>query len=1038
MTGEKTGRRFWRSLDEWANTPEFREMAAREFPAGFFDMLSGPSRRQFLKIMGASVALASITGCRRWPRRELAPYDERPEGFTPGEAEQYATAMEIGGFATGVLVTSYDGRPIKIEGNPLHPASRGAASSIAQASVLELYDPDRSRMPAEREDGRLRIRTWKQFEQAAQELFATARENGGEGVAVLSEATSSPTIAMLRGAMAEKLPQAKWHEWEPLNRASELEGAAAAFGQPVRTHYHLDKADVIACFDADLFMRHPMSLAHAADWAKGRRSADEGRMNRLYVIEPTLTVTGTCADERHAVRRGEIEGRLEQLLDELQAATSNGPRSALAKDLIAHPGKGVVAVGPEQTPRAHALAHAINEKIGAVSETITYTPEPPAAAGSIVDLAAAMKAGEVETLIILGGNPAYDGPADLGFAAALENTPNTLHLSLYANETSRLCRWQAPRAHWLEAWSDARSFDGAIGVQQPLLLPLYDGWSPIELLARLIDFRIQRGEEKVPAKRGYDIVRETYRRRFGGDFESRWTRLLHDGVLAGSAQKPVTPKRSDADLPRKQSTSGYEVVFTSDYAAHDGRFAANGWLQEWPDPISKITWDNAAIMSPRTAENLGVETGDVIRIAVGDRSIEIAAYVLPGLAANVIELPLGYGRRHAGHVGTGVGFDVYPLRTTKAMGGMAGGITVENTGRTYPIVSTQDHHALETETLEERYQARLGEVLREGTFTEYQHHPKFAKHLGPHVPKREGEDVPLQLFEPPVDFEEAADHQWGMVIDLNTCIGCGACVTACQAENNIPIVGKEEVANGREMHWIRVDRYFKGHPDAPVHVSHQPLACVHCENAPCEQVCPVAATVHDSEGLNTMVYNRCVGTRYCSNNCPYKVRRFNYFDYHSRDPRLAGPTPPYLNMPDQQQGEQVDEIKQMVYNPEVTVRMRGVMEKCTYCVQRLSAAKHVARLEHAEGERPDELVRDGEVTPACAQTCPTSAIIFGNLKDRSSEVRKLQEKNPRAYGMLAQLNVRPRTRYLAKLRNPPEPPHESGGHPQTENQDHHG
>ncbi len=1020
MTPQGSGATYWRSLEEWADSPEFRAFAEAEFPQLAGQMAPGPTRRHFLKIMGASLALAGMTGCRRWPETKVAPYAHRPEGRVPGVPEQYATAMELGGCGVGLLVTSYDGRPIKIEGNPLHPASLGAAGSWAQASVLEMYDPDRSRFVVERAASVAKgeARTWEVFERFAREHFGKLRTAEGRGLAVLSESSSSVSLAGLRQRWAEAFPQARWFEYEPISRDNERQGTIEAWGRPLRPHLHLDKADLVVSLDADFLGTHPNALRYARDWADRRSGADAGSMNRLYVLESGYSVTGGVADHRLAVRSGQIPWLMQEVARQLGLLHSvplklsdreYGFVTRLVADLQQHPGRIAVLAGRVQSPQTHVLAHLLNDALGGVGTTITFTEEPdadrPTHAVAIADLAAAMRGGQVETLLILGGNPVYDAPVDVGFDRALAGVPTRLHLSLHDNETSRQCTWHLPRAHYLEAWGDCRSWDGTLSVVQPLIHPLYEGRSVIEVLAGLLG--------DLPAE-GYEIVRQALRSVLGeAGFEKSWRRVLHAGLVADSAFPAATDlaRKATGDAVLAQESgpaaltlgdrSTFEVVFRPDRGVYDGRFANNGWLQELPDAMTLLTWDNAALVSPFDARKLGLKTGDQVRLEIPEpsaerREVEAAVFVMPGQADGTITLPLGYGRAAAGRVGDGVGFNVYPLRATGALDVVEGVVMHPPRGR-YAFACTQDHHAIDRAGFEERRQ-RIGQLIREATLDEYRQDPHFTA-AGGHG------GVPLQLWEAPQGFE---DHKWGMAIDLNRCIGCQGCVVACQAENNIPVVGKREVARGREMHWIRVDRYFKGDlAETDPQVVHQPMTCHHCENAPCEQVCPVAATVHDTEGLNAMVYNRCVGTRYCSNNCPYKVRRFNYLDYHSVDPR--GRPRPWLGMPDSQQKAEVDPVKQMVFNPQVTVRMRGVMEKCTFCVQRIQAVKITARNE-------GRALTDGEITPACAQSCPTQAIVFGDLNDPQSRVRKLHEHN-RAYGILEELNVRPRTKYLGRVRN---------------------
>jgi len=1005
--------KYWRSLDELAATPEFRAFVEREFPQGVPDGLEGPSRRQFLKIMAASFGLAGLTACR-WPQETIVPYARPVEGRIPGVPVQYATAMELGGVAAGLLVTSYDGRPIKIEGNPLHPYNRGATDAITQATVLDLYDPDRSRTPVLRQAGQELPQDWAGFEQFVSGHFPKLAREQGEGLCILSEASSSLSLADMRRRLLASFPRARWFEYEPIDRDNERAGTALAFGRPCRVHLALDRAEVIVALQADILGSHPAALRYARDFIRTRATADEGRMSRLYVVESTFTLTGAMADHRLPLagfKTWPLVAAMEATLDGREATADLEPAvleflSAAVADLREHMGRSVVVAGPGAPPEVHALVCAINAALGNAGKTVAYTAEPDAERPSYVEairsLTEAMGQGQVRTLVILGGNPVYDAPADVGFAEGLSKVPTSIHLSLYDDETSRACTWHVPRAHYLESWGDARAYDGTICTVQPLIEPLYGGRTPVELLALLIN------DEQ---RSGYEIVRRALRDRLGSqDFETAWKRLLHDGVLAGSEFPREVPSPVAAGLEKARQTlrstpaagrEATELVFLPSPSVYDGRFANNGWLQELPHPMTRITWDNAALVSPRFAERLGCQTGDVISIVAGGATVEAAAFVLPGQADDSIGLAVGYGRKAAGRVGTGVGFNAYPLRTTAAM--HAAPVRVAVTGRSYRLATTQDHHMIDTVGARERARriggpGEVGEIYREATLEHYRRHPHFVRDghpgAGAHhtaaAPRADrgptGTTAPAlsaQLWEEP---GEPGGHRWAMAIDLNRCIGCSACVVACQAENNIPIVGKDEVARGREMHWIRVDRYFRGAPESPQSV-HQPVPCMQCENAPCEQVCPVAASVHDAEGLNVQVYNRCVGTRYCSNNCPYKVRRFNFFNLTGDVPRTT----------------------QMVFNPEVTVRSRGVMEKCTYCTQRIQAVKIRARNER----RP---IADGEIVPACAQACPTEAIVFGDLNDPDSKVARLHAHR-RAYAMLEELNVRPRTLYLAKVRN---------------------
>lgn len=1004
-------KKHWRSLNDLADVPEFRAFLEAEFPTKADPR--GINRRRWLQLMGASLALASLNGCRV-KQGEILPFAKRPTNRVPGEPQYYATAMDLSGAATGLLVTSRDGRPIKIEGNPNHPQSQGATDALAQAAVLQLYDPDRSRMIRQRTTRGEVVQSWERFREFARAHFGSLRKKGGAGLHVLAEVSSSPTLAAIRAEFLKNYPNAAWHEYEPLSRDNQQAGARLAFGKPYRTLYRLREADILVALDADLLADHPAAVEHARAFAQ-RRDPNAGQMNRLYVVESGYSITGSMADHRLRMPSSQIAAFVAQLQQELTRATGQNPEPdatphnkqhqtvrflrAMISDLVAHRGRAIVAVGPSQPPEVHAAVHRINAALGNAGKTIRYvaSPEPdrPSHVEAIGALASAMKTGKVNTLVVLGGNPVYTAPADLDFTEAFNRVPTRIHLSQYDDETSRQCTWHVPQAHFLEAWGDARAYDGTYSIVQPLIEPLWGGKSAIELAALLGD----------QPSSGYDLVRKTFRSVTGQDSEERWRKTLHDGLLADSQW----PEESPELLPELSASSvsasvtewngkDLEIVFCRDPLMYDGRFANNGWLQETPDPMTKLTWDNAALVSPATAKALGIENETLVRLKYAGRELEIPAYVLPGQADGSVAVALGYGRRFAGNVGGNVdeqvppvGADAYRLRRSTAMW-FDRGLSLEPTGKKYPLATTQDHHAIDLVGLKSRNE-RLGDLVREATLAEYKEHPEFAQHTVHHPPL-------VSLFQEPT-YE---GYRWGMSIDLNKCIGCSACMVACQAENNVPIVGKSRVLQGREMHWIRVDRYFRGDVDDPA-VSYQVVTCQHCGNAPCEQVCPVMATVHSAEGLNEMVYNRCVGTRYCSNNCPYKVRRFNFFNYHKD-----------LENPE-------NAVLKMLYNPEVTVRSRGVMEKCTYCVQRIQAAKIEAKNE----VRP---IRDGEVRTACQQACPTEAILFGDLNNPESQVLQAHTAN-RSYRMLAELNIQPRTSYLARIRNP-HPELEDGEH------DHHG
>ncbi len=999
-----TVRTHWRSLDERAGTAETRDIAHREFLEELPVEVPAATRRRFLQLAGASMALFGAAGCTnpswpRWPVAKILPYTSRPEGMVDGTPEFFATALDLGGVARPVLAKSYDGRPIKIEGNPEHPMSRGRADLQAQAAVLAPYDPDRSTGPARFADGTATQATWDEFAADFGGVVASLRAAGGRGLRVLAEPSASLPLAALAARLAAELPEARWHEWSPLTRDNAREGARLAFGRPMRARYRLEQADVIVSLDDDFLMDHPAAVPYARDFAR-RRDADHD-MCRLWAVESQISITGSNADRRLPVRAADVPAVAAALAAALTAqgvsldmdaslvardaadpAVQEFVRAA-AKDLAAHAGHGLVAVGAAQPPAVHALAAALNAALGNTGRTVDWAEEPDAArvphAESIRELASAMSTGRVDALLILGGNPAHDAPADCDFATALARVKHTAHLASHRDETSRRCAWHLPLAHALEAWDAGLAWDGTVTITQPLILPVFGGKTAAETLALVLD-----GGN---AATGEAMAREAFRARLGGG-DREWRKAVHDGFAAGSDDAGSVPAPGSgwaraADFA--PAADGIEVVFRGDLKIGDGRFANLSWLQELPDPMTKLTWDNAALIAPATAAELGVQPGDLLRITRGSRTLTIPAYLMPGQAARSLTIALGWGRPHAGTVarrdsnGHGGGFDAYVVRTTDALW-TATDATVEKAGGSYALATTQHHHLIagvENAKSISGQAERLPWLVREADLSHYREHPDFAQHAVHHPPLKS------LWMEPAL----TAAQQWGMSIDLSACTGCSACVVACQAENNIAVVGKSEVQRGREMHWIRIDRYFTGDPASP-QVSHQPVPCMQCENAPCEQVCPVAATMHSSDGLNDMIYNRCVGTRYCSNNCPYKVRRYNWFNNIADQPPILA----------------------MQRNPDVTVRSRGVMEKCTYCVQRIKAVTIPARNEG----RP---VRDGEITPACAQTCPTDAIVFGDLKDPDSRIRRMHD-HARSYAMLSELNVRPRTRYLAKIRNP--------------------
>ncbi len=981
---QTTGPEYWRSLEELAGTEEFQDMLHREFPKGASEWLDSFSRRGFLQTMGASLALAGLTGCTRMPITEIVPYVRQPENVIPGKPKFYATAFTLGGYASPILVESHMFRPTKVEGNPEHPASLGGTDIYAQASILDLYDPDRERNVTNLGD----IRSWDTFLNAMRGPLSAQKSIAGAGVRILTPTVSSPTLAAQIKSYLDTNPQAKWHVWEPINRDNVYEGAKLAFGEVVETRYDISKADVIVSLDADfLYAGFPGSTRYIRDFAS-RRNPD-GNMNRLYVIESTPSSTGMKADHRLPVRAAEFEGliadvqqmrAIQKSLYTLSIEPQNAERvkfiSALAADLDRTHGSSVVIVGDHQPPAVHALAHALNAALGNVGKTVFYSEpvdaNPVNRGESLKALADDMRSGKVDLLIILGGNPAYDAPAELEFASALKSNAVNLkvYLGTHRNETAELCQWHVPEAHYLESWSDARAYDGTVSIIQPLIEPLYGGKSAHEMLA------ILAGQ---PAT-AHDLVQQYWQKQNkGADFDMFWRKSLHDGWVADTAFAPknVTAKSSDLSAQPAPPADSIELNFRRDPSIYDGRFSNNGWLQELPKPLTKLTWDNPVMIGPAMAERLKLNSKDVVEVDFNGKKVKGAIWIQAGHPDNSVTVFFGYGRMKAGRIGTGQGFDVYPLRTSEAPW-FASGVKLTPTGETIDLASTQGYQAMETPDGSER------PLVMETTLAEYKKDPNFAKEGEP--PKE------LTLYKPEEFAYDKQTYAWGMAIDLNKCVGCNNCIVACQSENNIPVVGQYQTRRGRHMHWIRVDAYYNGPRENPQGFF-QPVPCMQCENAPCELVCPVQATTHSTEGLNDMVYNRCVGTRYCSNNCPYKVRRFNFLLFQDWE------TPQF----------------KLMRNPDVTVRSRGVMEKCTYCVQRINERRiDVETASVREGK--DYRVGD-ELQTACQQSCPADAIVFGNLNDPNSAVTKLKAQ-ARNYSLMGELNTRPRTTYLAEIRNP--------------------
>ncbi len=966
------GRDYWRGLEELADTPAFQEFLHREFPRQASEWTPSLSRRHFLQLMGASLALAGLTSCSSAAPEKIVPYVRAPEETVPGQPLFFATAMQLGGYALGLLAQSQLNRPTKLEGNPDHPASLGATDSFAQASILTLYDPDRAQEVTH--EGA--ASSWDDFLAALQPQLAQQRSTGGAGLRILTETVTSPTLFAQLQAMLTEYPQAVWHQYEPVNQDNVYAGAQLAFGAVVEPVYRFDQARVILSLDADFIGAMPGCVRYAHDFAAGRRAEAPAELvyNRLYVVESTPSLVGAAADHRLPLRASQVAPFAAALARELGLTVAAGneietaiPRDwlgSVARDLQAQRGAGLVLAGHQQPPLVHALAHAINESLGNSGQTVVYTDpvvaNPVQQMESLRDLVGAMAAGQVEVLLILGANPVYNAPADVDFAAALARVPFRVHMGLYTDETAAQCLWQIPAAHYLESWSDARAHDGTVTIQQPLIAPLYAGRSVHELLDALVND--DPGSD-------HDVVRAYWSQRVEpAAFDAFWQTTLHDGLVANSALQARSVVLQEFDLARptvaENPADALEINFHPDPTIWDGRFSNNGWLQELPKPLTKLTWENAAMISPLTAGALGLTNGDLIELAYGGKSLEAPVWLMPGHSERAVTVHLGYGRTHAGRVGNGAGFNAYTLQSADAPW-FGTGVTVRKIGAGYVLASTQLHSSMEGRNL-----------IRSGTVEQFVREPAFAATMDEHTAE-------ISLY----PKTESSEYAWGMAIDLSACNGCNACVTACQAENNIPIVGKEQVAKGREMQWLRLDRYYQGDPANP-ETHHQPVMCMHCENAPCEVVCPVAATTHDSEGLNVMVYNRCIGTRYCSNNCPYKVRRFNFLEF----------------------SDFTTESLKLQRNPNVTVRARGVMEKCTYCVQRINAARITAQLDG----RP---IGDGEVVTACQAACPTQAIVFGNLNDPASRVARLKA-SPLNYGMLTELNTQPRTTYLARLHNP--------------------
>ena len=962
--------RYWRSLNDLEQTSEFKEMMSKEFPEGAEEGITTTSRRRFLQLMGASVALASATSCR-FEKENLLPQANRKASDVPGKPKSFATIYNEGGFATGLMLTSFDGHPTKVEGNPNHSASLGATTAIAQAATLGLYDPDRSREVASYTDGNETDASIEAFKAAVVAKIIAAKASGGAGLGFIAEATASPSELRMRKAMQASFPKSRWLTYSPVANNNEVAGCNLAFGVSARPYVSMANAKVIVALDDDFLSEGPSAVRLSKEVSAHRKPEGEW-MSRIYSAESNFSITGGFADHRKPVRSSDIAGFVHSLNEALAGAHSDDKFiAAIVEDVKNFSGSVVFTCGAHQPAEVHAHVAAMNSKFA--GDHVKYYPaavvgDSMQATSEFID---AMNSGKISNLVMFGGNPVYDMPANFKFADALANVATTTHVSLYRDETSKKCNWHVAQSHSFEHWCDGASPDGLVAIGQPLINPIFNTTSHIELMSVMIG-------ENASSK---DIVQAT--QSFSNDD-------LHAGYIKGSASRAMAvgaPK----SLPKLSSLSNdFELRFMPSFALGDGRHANMGWLQELPDPMTKLTWDNAALISFKTAEARGIKHGSMIKLTTAAGTLDVAAYLMPGHADNAITLALGYGRTSAGHVAgldddevNSVGFDSYKLRGSDEMNIAA--VKVEVTSAMHLLATTQDHFAIDA-IGRKGMEDRLPSLVREGTLDQYTANRDFAKK----APDFWDKDDSLFLER---DELKTPAHRWGMAIDLSSCTGCGTCTIACQSENNIAVVGKTEVLRGREMAWIRMDRYFLGTAENPTAIN-QPVGCQHCELAPCESVCPVAATTHSSEGLNDMVYNRCIGTRYCSNNCPYKVRRFNFFNYNE-DTELVG-----------------NEVMKMVNNPDVTVRSRGVMEKCSMCVQRIERVRIDSR-----NEDRDLHIEDGEIKMACEQACPSNAIVFGDIDDEDSRVSKAQANN-RAYKLLAELNNKPRVSYLARVRNP--------------------
>ena len=981
---------YWKSLKDISSEDDYN----RFLKQSEHNVDNGLSRRNFLSLIAASVALAGLEGCKK-PVQKIIPYVEAEIGTIPGIPKYYASTLPFKNNALGVVIENHDERPVKVEGNEKHPTSLGKSNSFAQASTLEMYDPDRAR-GVKFEGNKV---DWNEYLKFAKSI----NDGNGKGLAVLMQESSSPTIKSLQEDFKKNLPNADWVVYESVNNENLYDGIELAFSKRLQPLYRLEKAQIIVSLGSDFLGVDDNNIYHTRKFAQNRNIVDENStMNRLYVAESSISSTGSSADHRLNVPQHEMENLLAELAYELKQlglrieakkvkSSNNLWVKAAAKDLFDGRGESIIIGGSSLSKEFHQLIALINYNLKAPIDYYPLNMSQVSSLKNFESLCKDMKDGKINNLIILGANPVYDSPVDFDFAESLKKVKNSVHLTNIIDETSKLCSWNIAMNHYFECWGDAMTYDGHVSIVQPQIMPLFDSKSIIQVLSPIVHSKEQSA---------YDSVKNVWKSKIikSGNFEREWDKVLHDGLYKKPILKKVNvrpaSKISTAVLNNYSlDNDKFEIVFCPSSSVYDGRYANNGWLQEIPKPITSLTWDNAALISMKVAKKLNIKNGQMLEISVGDNTINIPAFITPGQNQKSITLELGYGRKFNGRIGNEVGFNVYPLRSSDSPSFILNG-SIKVLNETYPLASTQDHHGLEDDKYaapgfddlaNKETQSRIPELVKQSTLDYYKDNPDWVqKKVEQHKPDKNRSWADHSMYNP--DWDYSKGPQWGMSIDLTSCTSCNACSIACQSENNIPVVGKQQVMNGREMHWIRIDNYFAGDPDNP-EVSTQSVACVHCELAPCESVCPVAATTHSSDGVNQMTYNRCLGTRYCANNCPYKVRKFNFYNYTKDLP----------------------EVVQMAMNPDVSIRFRGVMEKCTYCYQRISSARITAENEGRE-------IKDGDFQVACQQSCPADAIKFGDINDPNSEVSKAKRRN-RDYALLAHLGTAPRTTYLAKIRN---------------------